>query len=198
MNLSFSLGEIIEPEHKVQLIMKNQILFLLIIGMFLSSCSSSLKVISDYDSATDFSKYDSFTVAEADPGKTGISELNLRRIVRAVQSELTAKGLEDSDNADLQVHIHGLVQDKTTTDVYTDYYGYGRYRRGFGYGTASTRVDVNEYTEGTLIVDLVDVSADELVWQGMGTAKLHDNPEGREERIREAVTKILAGFPPSK
>ncbi len=176
--------------------MKNAIIFALGILFVLCSCSS-VKVVSDFENGTDFSSFSSFSIVEVDKGQTGVSDINLRRIMNAVNSELAAKGLKQMSGGDLEVHLHGLVKDKTSTDVSTDYYGYGYYRRGFGYGTMVTRVDTYEYQEGSLIIDLVDSKKKELVWQGIGTARLNDKPKGREERIQNAVKEILKAYPPS-
>ena len=156
-----------------------------------------MKVTSDYDSSIDFNSYKSFKIVEVDPGESGLSELNLRRIVNAVNTEMNGKGFSLSDNPDIEVHLHGLVKDKVSADVRTDYYNLGYYRRGFGYGvTGNSTVDIDQYQEGTLVIDLVDAKSDELVWQGLGTARLNEEPKNREERINKAVAKILEGFPP--
>ena len=168
------------------------------IVLILSSCASSLKINTDYSSDTDFSKYKSYKIVEVEADKTGINELTLNRVINAVNSQMVNKGFTKSDNPDIEVHLIGLVKDKASTDVYTDYYGYGYYRRPFGYGTSTTRVDVTEYKEGTLIIDFVDSSTDQLVWQGIGTTKMNEDPKGREERINEAVMKILREYPPSR
>ena len=165
--------------------------FFFLVGTFYSFCGcNSLKVVTDYQNDADFSTYESFAIVEVDAGQTGVSALNLRRIISAVRTEMSAKALKE-------IHIHGLVKDKVTTNISTDYYGYryGRYLRPFGYGIST--VDVTAYKEGSLIIDLVDRAKDQLVWQGIGTAKLNENPKGRGERIQKAVSKILEGFPPS-
>lgn len=61
---------------------------------------------------------------------------------------------------------------------------------------ATTTVDVHEYKEGSLVIDLVDAERKALIWQGVGTSTLKKKSNGREERINEAVSKILAAYPP--
>ena len=177
------------------LLMKNSMLLLFSLMLF-SSCSS-IKVITDYEKGNDFSVYKSYNIVELDGSKSGLSELDLRRIATATNNVLQAKGFKQMNkNADLEVHLHTIV-DELVSATSHEYYGMGGYRRGIGWGSSTSTVDVTRYKEGTLFVDLVDRAKGQLVWQGIGTATLKENPKNREERINEAVAKILAGFPPS-
>lgn len=166
----------------------------------LAGCSS-ITVNHDYDSEADFTTYRTFgwmprsgqapgTAAEA---KT-MSDLLDRRIRNAVEGELTARGLTLSDaQPDLEVVYHVGAQDKIqVTDWgyrYSDYY--------WGYG--GRQIDVYQYTEGTLVIDLVDAAADNLVWRGSGTGVVDNtqrSPEEMQDRMNEIVAKIMQSFPP--
>ena len=59
---------------------------------------------------------------------------------------------------------------------------------------------VSQYDEGTLVIDVVDMAKQELVWRGIGTGVLSENPsvEERTANINYAVTEILTQFPPTK
>jgi hypothetical protein len=61
-------------------------------------------------------------------------------------------------------------------------------------------VDVSHYDEGTLVIDFVDMTKQELVWRGIGTGAVSESPsvEERTEKINNAVTHILEQFPPTK
>ena len=54
------------------------------------------------------------------------------------------------------------------------------------------------YTEGTLVIDLVDAEKKEMVWRGMGTGivKRYKNPEDAQRNIDKIVDRIMQGFPP--
>ena len=182
--------------------MKYSIIFSVwVFALLLSSCSS-LKVNSDYDREANFSAYKTYSFAEMDMERTNINDLNKKRLVNALKNEMNKKGLTESESADLEIHMHGVVENKWAATANTDYYGMGYpyYRRRIGWGntyaTATTSVDVQEYDQGTLIIDLVDVKEKSLVWQGVGTAILKNNPKNVEERINKAMAKIMAGFPP--
>jgi len=58
-------------------------------------------------------------------------------------------------------------------------------------------VDVREYTEGRLAIDLFDVRRRRPVWHGYGTRSLTGREvKDPEKLIGAAVTAILADFPP--
>ena len=71
-------------------------------------------------------------------------------------------------------------------------YGYGYY--GMWAGAPRTYVDVNQYTEGTLILDFVDRHTKKLVFRGIGKAVV-GGPESNARNIEEAVAKIVAEYP---
>lgn len=52
-----------------------------------------------------------------------------------------------------------------------------------------------EVVEGTLIVDVFDSETTSLVWQGIGTKALNENPKKREKRTPKSAAKIIADFP---
>jgi hypothetical protein len=59
---------------------------------------------------------------------------------------------------------------------------------------------VEQIPLGTLIVDLVDARAKELVWRSTATDILRPNasPEEKDRALGEAVAKMFAGFPPRR
>ena len=176
--------------------MKKKILHTLstvVMALIMSSCSS-VKVASDYDRGADFSSYKSFAFYKTGIDKAEISDLDKRRILRAIEAELLAKGFTKSENPDLLVSIFTKSREKI--NVYNN--GWGPYGYGWGwspwyYGNYST---VSTSTEGSLYIDLIDAKKKELVWQGLGTGYLSRNMDKKEERIREFVSKIMTRYPP--
>ena len=174
------------------------ILFLFILG----SCSS-VNVSSDYERGTDFSNYKTYAFYKKGIDKVEISDLDKRRILRAIQAEMNAKGMVISENPDILVSI--FTKSKEKIDVYNNnyygwypyYYGYGYYGGGpYGYGFGYNNVHTS--TEGTLFIDLIDAHKKELVWQGMGSGVLSysKNIDKKEARIKEFVSEIMTVYPP--
>jgi len=117
-----------------------------------------------------------------------------KRIRSAVEAELQAKGMTADTRPPLYYCLPTGVDSKiNVTDWGTRIHAYGGW-----YGDRD--VDVYQYEEGTLIVDLIDAKTHQLVWRGTATKTLEDNPspERMEQNLREVVGKMFASYPPSK
>ena len=162
---------------------------------------SSISVNTDYDPSINFSNYKTYAWIKQDVNVSGNAQqavaqnsLTGRRIMNAVDGELAKRGYTMSDNPDLLVVYHTGVQDKVAV---TDWgYGYGAYGWGMGGG-----VDVYNYQEGTLIVDLVDATSKQLSWRGTAQGVLSDSnpsPEQMQEKINNVVGRMFEKYPPKK
>ena len=179
--------------------MKNIYYLALLSFLLIVFSCSSVNVYSDYDKGTDFSNYKTYAFYKKGIDKVEISDLDKKRILRAIERELKAKGMVPSDNPDLLVNIFTKSREKI--DVYNNnyygwypwYYGYG-YGPGYGFGYTN----VTSSTEGTLFIDLIDAGKKELAWQGIGVGILSyaKNIEKKEARINEIVTNIMMQYPP--
>lgn len=166
-----------------------------LIAIVLTSCSS-VKVAADYDKAVDFNNYKTFAFFKSGIDKAEISDLDKRRILRAIEAELLAKGYTKSENPDLLVSI--FTKSNQRVDIYNNSWGAGAWgwggpRWGWGWNSGS---NVTTTTQGLLFVDLIDANKKELVWQGQGSGYLSKNMDKKEERIKEFVAKIMEKYPP--
>lgn len=174
---------------------------LLLFSIILIYSCSSVRVASDYDTNVDFSTYKTFAFYKTGIDQAKISDLDKKRILRAIERELLAKGLKKSDTPDMLISL--FTKSRSKVDIQQNNLGYGF---GFGWGWnpwmwngINNNVSVNQYTEGTLFIDFIDKERKELVWQGIGTAALKgDNPQEREERINLIVKEVIAKYPPEK
>jgi hypothetical protein len=173
---------------------------LLILGVLLAGCSG-IRVDSDYDPSADFAALRSYAwlpsrrEPPADPRLD--SSLLTTRIERAIDSSMRAKGFTKvaAEEADFFVTFHiGIDQKVDVTTIPSTYGYYGRW--GGYYGGTETRVD--QYEEGTLLIDFIDRGEENLLWRGSGQSRIseHRSPEDREKRVREVVEAILGKFPP--
>ncbi|OUR92719.1 hypothetical protein A9Q87_06460 [Flavobacteriales bacterium 34_180_T64] len=176
--------------------MKNvlQVLSIALLFIVVSSCSS-VRVVSDYDKNADFKEYKTFAFFKNGIDKAEISDLDKRRILRAIENELLAKGFTKSENPDLLVSLFTKSREKI--NVYNN--GYGHYGYGWGWNPwyYNSHSMVSTSTEGTLYIDLIDANKKELVWQGMGVGYISkSNMEKKEAQIKEFVAKIMGKYPP--
>jgi hypothetical protein len=172
---------------------------LLMLVILFSSCSA-VKVAVDYDNKIDFKKYKTFAFYKTGIDKAKISDLDKKRILRAIESELSLLGMVKSENPDMLVSIFTKSREKVDVNQNNNF-GYG-----FGWGWnpwmgngMNNNVNISQYTEGTLFIDFIDKQKKELVWQGVGTGALKiQNLEKKEARVKEFVKEIVSKFPPQK
>ncbi|APD07571.1 hypothetical protein UJ101_02068 [Flavobacteriaceae bacterium UJ101] len=166
--------------------------FLALIMMITITSCSPLQVSSDYDETANFSQYKTFSFHDKGIEKLQLNDLDKRRVINAVTAELIAKGMQPAkDNPDVIVNILASNKEKVDINYYNDPY-WGWYYYPWGMNQAS----VNQYTEGTLIIDLIDNQKNTLVWQGKGTGFRVDNIQNKAETIKEAINVIMSHYPP--
>jgi len=162
--------------------------------LIVAAATSSLAGISvDHDKSADFSKYQTFTIVEA---TEAISPLMRERLIKAIEVALGAEGLEKvEEGGDLKVVIHTSTD--TETHVTADNWGYGGYPRWGGWGGwGTTTVNVTNIAAGTLMLDMVDASSNQLVWRGVATDSIPKKSEKVERKIYKAVDKLFRHYPP--
>ena len=174
----------------------SKIVLMILLGTLVSSCSS-VNVSSDFDRNATFSTYKTYAFTK-EAEAIAVDDINRPRIFNAVTSELGAKGFTKSDQPDVLIDLKLTAAYKQSATAY-DYYGSG-YPYGWGGGFTTTTINVENYAEGTLFVDMIDASKKQLVWQGraVGTLEEHASPEQREKRINDAVKQIFTAYPPKK
>lgn len=172
--------------------LKNAILLLGVI--ILSSCSS-IKVATDYDKEVNFDQYKSFAFYKPGIDEAEISDLDKKRILKAIERELVAKGMVKQTQPDILVSI--FTETRENINIYQNNFGYGWGWNPYFWGPGGMN-SVSSNIEGTLYIDLIDAERNELVWQGLGTGILSLDMEKKEEKINEIVNKIMEKYPPER
>jgi hypothetical protein len=152
----------------------------------------------DLDKAYDFSGAKTYAIAI---GTTWGNDLSQRRVLAEIDQEIASKGWQKADaaKADIVVVLHGATQTKRSANTfYSGTGGYGGYRYGGFGGTATASTVVNEYTVGTLVVDMFDAKSKNLVFRGTAEDEISDNAERNAKRLEKASTKLFKNFPPTK
>jgi len=166
--------------------------FIVLIGMLF--CCSTMKINVDYDQDASFLEYKSYRwiphKPKVKPPRMIDHTLLEKRIKNAVDAELAAKGFTRvmEERPDILVAFHIGAQNKVDVTHYG--YRYGPHGRWWGH-----RAEVHRYKEGTLILDIVDAETKQLVWRGSARDAVH-RPQDLDEKLLEAVEKILVQFPP--
>lgn len=181
-------------------------------ALALSGCATSGRIFSDYDQSQSFAEYKTFAWAGENPmvtvGDRPISALVTQDVAQAIKADLVAKGYaftQDVAQADFAVSFTIGTRDGVDTIQVPDYFI--QTRSAWTWGARywpriptmpATRTEVREYTEGTLAVDIYDVTRKAPVWHGAGQRNLtRSELRGEADSASEDVKLILAEFPPS-
>jgi hypothetical protein len=179
---------------------------LLSLGLIMAiSISQAQKVTVDFDKAADFTQYKTFVYLgwQEDSDKI-LNDLDKKRVIDAFGNEMDKRDLTMvEDNPDMAVALFIVVDEKTSTTAYTNYYGGGAGRGyyrggggwGWGNGSSTTTYSENDYLQGTLVFSVFDAESKNLVWQGVATKTITENPKKREKNIPKVVTKLMKKFP---
>lgn len=113
----------------------------------------------------------------------------------AIGREMQGRGYVPGDMPDLLVNFHLQKDDKET--VSTSPASYFGWRGGYHWAANPVRDDaITSYTQGTLSVDVIDRSRNELVWEGVAIGIIRDaalkNPE---PAINAVIAQIFQRYP---
>jgi hypothetical protein len=167
------------------------------IVLTLAACAPGISV--GVNTATDLkpAAYRTFTWDLPDQFPAGDPRLDnnaffIRELQNAVATELGALGLKESKaNADLIVHFHATVRERT------DFYETDR-QAGYDLGGYGPGTHVHQYDEGTILVDIAERATKRAIWRGWMQTDLSgtigDNA-ALGERVRRGMKTLFRQFP---
>jgi len=174
--------------------MMMKLLSLLMTTLLFVGCST-LDVSVDYDESFDFKSAKTFVIDSS--SKSSKNTLFGDRVVNALEKELELKNYEKASkgNEDLIFVFHFATKDKSDVQTSFGLSSFGGYRYGTGMMMSTT--NTYEYTEGTLVIDVVNPKTKKTVWRGVGVKELksQDSPAKRTEAVNKAVKVIMEKFP---
>jgi hypothetical protein len=169
-------------------------------ALMLCACAST-QIKTDHDPTADFSRYRTYTLER---GKVVSDEqpaippnpLVEDRISRAIGLELAKRGLHPASpgQADLIATYTAGAREKQ--DLVTAVSpAVGPYDQWY-WGPGFEDVWVDQYREGTLVIDLLDARTRKLVWRAI--ARAEDKDFNNADFIRATVDKALDKYPPQQ
>lgn len=181
-----------------------KIIFLFLLIPFLFIQCSTLKIASDVDSGIDFTQFKTYNFLPFNKQSNDIlSDKDKAKLREFVGSELEKRGYTKSTGMpDLAVNIFVIINEKTGTSTYNDYYSSGitvdYYSGPWGYNNPGgvspfTTMHSFDYKEGTLILDIFDVQKKQLAYQGIAKEVLNAKTDWK--KIENIITKLFNKFP---
>jgi hypothetical protein len=176
---------------------------LLMAAMVLNACGA-IPVSTDYDPGWQMPANASYAwikrpSAHVDPMID--NDLVAGRVRRAVDDQLEGKGVRAAASeaeASLLITYHIGEEEKLDISTFHSNFGYypcwGCYGPGF-----DSEVWVNQYTEGKLVIDMIDAHTKQLVWRGIASRRVPNfkTPVERDTYMRETIAAIFQKFPPN-
>jgi len=162
---------------------------------FLISCNA-VRVNYDFDKATDFSNYTTYNYFS--DIESGLSELDEKRLIKALDSTLQAKEFLLTEEPDFFINI--LSSEFRTAPSNNVGVGIGGTGRNVGGGVSVGLPIGNSGWQRQIQFDFVDSEKDALFWQAVSESGFRDNasPSVREERLQALVAKVFSKYPPKK
>ena len=167
--------------------------------LFLGGCGGGPSVRTHYDPAgTSISTgYQSFAWLAPSPGappRTAPEGLEAT-VLLATESALVTKGYSMIPEAPhFRIGWHYTTEPTDITALYHYYsYTWGRWFPGGGVNFSGAYL--TELPAGTLVLDAVDASTNELTWRSIAQVELGDDPGGRARQLTETINRMIARFP---
>ena len=169
----------------------------------LQACSSSLpQPVVDYKTDYDFAALESVSLLPYRTQKRSsllLSDMTYGRIDTALLHALSGKGIstgKPAADADLVLSWFLVEQEQTAVRAYDS----NSYYHCWRCGPAVSDVSITRYTEGTLIVDLIDLNNNQSVWRGVMQQRVPANPEieHQQERLDALARQMFRDFPPDQ
>jgi hypothetical protein len=122
-------------------------------------------------------------------------------LMAAMTRELTNRGMTQSDSPDLLVDFFVTTEDRMdvrTTRTSSMHSTHSVHRSHWGRSSFSTwptyQTTVRQYTQGTLLVDLIDPAANALVAEGAAQNRIRSNEITRQQAddiVAQIMTEIM-------
>jgi hypothetical protein len=164
-----------------------------------SACASSVNVRTQVAPDASFAGRRTFSILPVPPRSVDAASaasddpmlansITNRALVDDLTRAFEARGyVLSTTNPDFTVAYYASTRERLDINTWNYGYSWRRWPRRY--------VDVTEYTEGTVIVDVIEPSTKELLWRGQGVSAVSDDPAIYTRELDKTVTAILNKFP---
>ena len=166
----------------------------------ISACASQPNTFSQADPTADFSAYKTYAFYDNPATNNAQYESLVTNFLKvSVAQQLDARGMNyDPEDPDVVVNFFLNTKEKVRSRSVPTMSGYYGWRDPFydpwpGY-RYETRIE--QYTEGSLNIDVADVAQQKLVWEGSVVGRVTDEfVRNLEKNLDAAVAAIFENYP---
>jgi hypothetical protein len=183
---------------------QSRVLAVVVVGLVaLSGCASGPRIRAQTANGAEIQRYRTYGYLEklGTDTATYASAMSLN-LKAATDREMQARGFTPAaTDPDLVVNFFLDQKEKIQGQSGPSFglgvgRGWGAWRTGYAWGFGMSDTWIDSRTEGTLTIDVVDRSKNEIVWSGTAvgtvTSKMLDDPRAAVDAV---VPKIFAKFP---
>lgn len=177
--------------------MKKEFPYLLFIYCLwlLTACSTSKITIYPQNSPARLTEFQTFDFYEVEASGDTSANFNdaISLLKSTIAAELNNRGLtQQAGQPDLKINLGVMVEEKTQTrETSLSDPGEWTYMGQRNYKWESRTVEVGTYKEGSVTVDLVNNTSNELVWEGVMQGVVPRKQEKRQEALTKAVASLF-------
>lgn len=167
---------------------------IILISVFVLMSCSSTKVFMDYDKDADLKSYTSYNYFLTKD--TGLSELDEKRVIEAIDSLMPQKGFPKKTIPDFNVNFYAELYTVNSQNSIGVGLGGGGGRVG---GGVSGGIPINSSKDMiALTIEFVDALNKELFWQAIVETRVNQKqtPSERQAFFNTVVQKALDNYPP--
>ena len=172
---------------------------ILLIACLSVSCQPAYKILKSEKEEgfrlSDYSTFGFYDIEASGDTSSKTFETNAGIIKEAISRNLQQKGLNEARDPALKINIALSVKEEVQTrqtDFRTD--GLPRYMGQRRYSWKSEEVQVGKYREGTMLIDLVDLTNNKMVWRG-GSQGILPKSKDFSVQINQVIDKIFKEIP---
>lgn len=176
-----------------------------IVLLGLAACATGPQIDTLQAPDADYSRYETFSyVSPLGTDRAGYASIISQQLVFSTRREMELRNFEYVDNpedADLLLNFNAQLNEQIRTiDVVEPAFGpaFWDYRYGMysPWPTYQRSTAVDQFTEGTLVIDLIDAEAERMIWEGTATGRVTERTRrDAAEEIDDAVKAIFDRFP---
>lgn len=172
----------------------------------LSGCAQSYDVRTMAAPKTTLTEFHTFHLlsvprrVDGRPGGGSYDPMVNNSITNRALRETVNRAFQDRGYVDVEwmpdfvVAVYASTKDKL--DITEWQYGYPYWPRWWWQGRPQQTI--TQYTEGTVIIDVISPESRDLLWRGTATATLSDDPAENTRQLQKAASAVIAKFPRAK
>jgi len=187
-----------------------RVLGFLLLASALSGCAITPEIRTDAAPGVNFGEFHTFSFfTPLSTDRAGFHSLVSRQLMYSTRREMEVRGfrfVEDPADADVLINFHAHVAEQIRVRSVPDPWvnrAYWNHRRGFydpwrghSHWPSHNRLDVDQFSEGRLSVDVVDRRQNMLVWEAVASKRLTQRTlNDLGPAMDDAVHEMFRRFP---